>query len=138
MSRALFYISKIHKTGNDFIVSKLKEFGLPELSPSHGDILAVLYLNDKITMNQIAKKIHRTKATLSVLIDKLEALEFVRREKSQEDSRKTFIVLTEKALKLKPAFEKISNELNALLYKGFSADEAKKLDELLEKMNKNK
>lgn len=137
MKRALTLSSKIREAGNAFLINKLKEQGFDNLAPSHGDILAVLYKYEKLTMKEIADKIHRTKATVTVLVDKLEKENLVKREKSTEDNRSTYIVLTQKSIDLKPVFEKIAEELNAMLYKGFAEDEAKQLDLLLEKMLKN-
>ena len=88
-------------------------------------------------MKEISKRINRTKATVSVLVDKLEKSELARREKSNEDSRNTFIVLTEKGKALEKDFKRISQELNRKLYNNLSEGEAKILDELLEKMAKN-
>lgn len=136
MYKALFLSSRIRELGNNFIISKLKENGYGELSPSHGDILVVLYKNNQLTMKEIADKIHRTKATLTVLVDKLEKLDLVKRKKLSEDTRITYITLTKKGKDLKPVFEKISNELNSMLYKNFSKEEAEQLDYLLEKMLK--
>lgn len=137
MKQALSLISRIREIGNSFIVSKLKEIGHSELAPSHGDILIILFKHNKITMKEISDKIHRTKATVSVLIDKLEKAQLVMREKSDEDSRNTFVVLTEKGKSLEPFFNEISNELNSYLYKGFTEEEAAQLDNLLRKMLNN-
>lgn len=137
MKQALSLTSKIREAGNAFIISKLKEHNCESLAPSHGDILVVLYKYQKLTMKSIADKINRTKATVSVLIDKLEKIKLVQRVKSAEDNRVTYITLTPKGLELKPVFEEISNELNSLLYKDFSAEEATQLDSLLKKMLNN-
>ncbi len=137
MKHALSLSSKIREVGNAFLLKKLKENHFENLAPSHGDILFVLYNFQKLTMKDIADKIHRTKATVTVLIDKLEKENLVRREKSTEDSRITYIVLTQKGIISKPIFEEISKELNTMLYKNFTDDEAKQLDLLLEKMLKN-
>lgn len=134
MKQALSLISKIHEKGNRFIIEQLNANGIKELVPSHGDILAILYHYKKLTMKDIAEKIHRTKPTITVLIDKLEKLGFVKREKSTEDSRVTYILLTEKSEEFKPLFEKISKDLNKMLYKNLSQNEATLLDNLLEKM----
>lgn len=85
-------------------------------------------------MKDIAYKIHRTKPTVTVLVDKLEKLGFVKREKSNTDNRITYIIPTQKAEEFRPAFEKISEDLNNLLYKNLSEEEAEILDRLLEKM----
>ena len=134
MKQALSLISKIHDKGNRFIIEQLNSNGIDGLVPSHGDILAVLYADGKLTMKDIAEKIHRTKPTVTVLVDKLEKLGFVRRKKSTDDYRVTFIVLTEKARTFKAVFEKISDDLNKMIYKNLSEDEAVILDRLLEKI----
>lgn len=137
MKQALSLSAKIREAGNAFLIKKLKEYGFDNLAPSHGDILSVLYKHEKLTMKDISEKIHRTKATVTVLIDKLEKENLVKREKTADDSRITYIVLTQKSIDSKTIFEKIANELNAMLYKGFTKSEAKQIDELLEKMLKN-
>ena len=134
MKNLLHLVSKIHVKGNQFIIEKLKENGAGELAPSHGDILVCLYHNEKMTMKEIAEKINRTKPTVTVLIDKLEKLGYVKRELSDKDSRFTYIVLTQKGENFKPIFEKISDELNRELYKNLSEEEAEILEKLLQKI----
>ena len=127
-------LSKIHEKGSRFIIEKLKENGIEGLVPSHGDILVLLYKYEKLTMKDIAEKIHRTKPTVTVLADKLEKLGYVERKKSMDDNRITYITLTEKGRQFKPLFEKISKDLNNLLYKNLTGEEAQMIDKLLEKM----
>lgn len=134
MKKALSLISRIHEKGNRFIVEQLNKNGIEGLAPSHGDILVLLYKYEKLTMKNIADKIHRTKPTVTVLVDKLEKLGFVKREKSHNDNRSTFIILTRKGEDFKPVFEKISFELNKLLYRNLSKEESDIIDRLLEKM----
>ncbi len=132
--RTLHLISRVHELGNNFILKRLKAAGFKELSPSHGDILFVLYGSDKQTMKSIADKIRRTKATVSVLIDKLEKMGFVRREKSSDDARNTYILLTEKGNEFKEVFKEISKGLNKMICENLSKDDIKTLNSLLEKM----
>ena len=134
MKKALSLISKIYEKGNRFIINQLNRNGIEGLVPSHGDILAVLYKYEKATMNDIAKKIHRTKPTVTVLVDKLERLGFVQREKSSQDNRITYISLTQKVKSFEAIFKQISEDLNSFLYKNLTSEEAETLDALLEKM----
>lgn len=134
MRNLLALISKIHDKGNRFIIEELKKNGADGLVPSHGDILVCLYQNDKMTMKEIADKINRTKPTVTVLVDKLEKLGYLKRETSQDDSRYTYIVLTKKGKDFKPVFEKISNKLNDMLYKNLSKNESDILENLLQKI----
>ena len=134
MRNLLSLISTIHEKGNRFIIEELKSNGADGLVPSHGDILVCLYQNDKMTMKEIADKINRTRPTVTVLVDKLEKLGYIKREISQEDSRYTYIVLTKKGQDFKPVFEKISEDLNNMLYKNLSEDESDILENLLQKI----
>ena len=134
MNDTLSLISKVREIGNNLILLKLKEFGYADLSPSHGDILIVLYENKNSTMKNISDKIRRTKATVTVLVDKLEKQGLVKREKSHKDSRVTNIVLTKKGEELKPIFIAISNELNEFLHKNLTKNEADELNRILRKI----
>lgn len=134
MKQALSLIAKIHEKGNRYILEELNKNGITELAPSHGDIFAMLYKYEKLTMKDLAEKIHRTKPTVTVLVNKLEKLSYVKREKSSEDSRITYIKLTSKGEEFRSIFEKISEDLNKMLYKNLSEDDANILDSLLSKM----
>ena len=134
MKALLSLSSKISEKGNRFIIEALKQNGAQELVPSHGDILIYLYQNDKMTMKDIAEKIHRTKPTVTVLINKLEKLGYLKREASEKDNRSTLLVLTQKGKNFKPIFEKISNDLNNELYKNLSQEEANILEQILQKV----
>ena len=134
MKEMLSLVSKIHEKGNRFIVEELKNNGAEGLVPSHGDILVCLYKNGKMTMKDIANSIHRTKPTVTVLVDKLEKLGYIKREASEEDNRSTNIVLTQKGEDFKVIFEKISKELNKMLYKNLSPEESELIEKLLRKV----
>ena len=137
LKEALSYISKIQEKGNRFIVEQLNKNGIKELVPSHGDILAVLYKDGKTTMKEIADKIHRTKPNVTVLVNKLERLGYVKREDSKTDSRYTYIVLTQKGKSFETVFKDISKKLNKKLYKNFSDNEYKKFETYLKKAFNN-
>ena len=134
MSAILSLISKIHEKGNRFIIEELKNNGVEGLAPSHGDILVCLYQNAKMTMKDIADCIHRTKPTVTVLVDKLEKLGYLKRKASDKDSRYTYVILTQKGEDFKATFDQISNDLNKMLNKNLSENEVKLLEELLKKM----
>ncbi len=136
MKELLSLVSKIHEKGNRFIIEELKNNGAEGLVPSHGDILVCLYKNGKMTMKDIANSIHRTKPTVTVLVDKLEKLGYIKREASDEDNRSTNIVLTQKGEDFKVIFEKISKELNKMLYKNLSPEESELIEKLLRKVQK--
>lgn len=130
-------ISRIKEKANRILIQELEAKGIKGIVSSHCDIMVVLFDSEKCSMKELAKKIHRTKATLTVLVDKLISLNLIEREKSIEDSRVTYIKLTRKGVKFKPVFQNISEELNTIVYKGFSEDELNTMELNLEKINQN-
>lgn len=127
-------VGRITEKANRLIVRELEARGIRGIVPSHGGILVHLFTGESYTMKELAERIHRTKPTVTVLVDKLVALGYVTKEKSREDSRITFIRLTEKGKALKPSFDEISEKLNAVVYKGLSDREAEYMEERLEQI----
>lgn len=125
-------ISRIRDRANSLIISELEKHGVDGIVPSHGDILACLYKNDRMTMKELAANIHRTKPTVTVLVNKLVEFGYVTREKDAKDNRINYVRLTEKGLELQPVFNQVSARLNEVIYAGLSEMEGEKFEKLLE------
>lgn len=130
-------MSRIREKANKLIVHELKIHGIEGIVPSHGEILFHLYAGKTYTMKELAERIHRTKPTVTVLVDKLIDYGYVLKEKSSEDSRVTFITLTEKGLQLEPLFSMIGAKLNSIIYSGLTEQEAIILEKTLTTINQN-
>ena len=104
-------IAHLRNCNNSFIMAKLAEEGISELVPSHGAILVSLYENGPQPMKTICERVNRDKSTMTVLVRKLEALDYIRREPDENDNRSTIIHLTEKGTAFRSIFERISAEL---------------------------
>jgi DNA-binding MarR family transcriptional regulator len=116
-------ISRIRRRTNELVIIKLKENGLKNFSPSHGDIIFSLLENEKLTMKEISNKIDRKKNTVTVLIEKLINLGYVEKRVCLTDKRACFISLTEKGIQLKNIFVDISDELLKKTYSGLSIND---------------
>lgn len=84
-------------------------------------------------MSELAKQVHRTKSTVTALVEKLERNGYVLRIPDPEDSRGVLVRLTDKGRALEPAFEAISNGLQRLITDRLSEEEAALLARLLDK-----
>ncbi|EJL24946.1 MarR family winged helix-turn-helix transcriptional regulator [Brevibacillus sp. BC25] len=127
-------ISHIRDVVNKLIISELEKHGVEGIVPSHGDILLCLYKHDNVTMKELAEYIHRTKPTVTVLINKLVACGYVIREKDVNDNRITYIKLTQRGMELQPIFQEVSNRIREMMYGGLSETEGELLENLLEKV----
>lgn len=130
-------ISKIADKAHRFIIQELEKRGIYGIVPSHGGILSFLYSHDDITMKELAEKIHRSKPTVTVLVDKLVALGYVLKEKSDTDSRVTYIRLTEQGKAFQKDFQEISQNLNDKVFQGILEAEMNMVDPILEKIMHN-
>ncbi|MBS4538629.1 MarR family transcriptional regulator [Clostridium sp. D2Q-11] len=134
----VYFISKTKKRMTQFIEDKLREKGIKDLVPSHGNILTVLYENNgRLTMKEISRLIGKDKSTVTALVNKLLNLEYIEKEKSLKDKRVTYITLTEKGKNIEEVFKSISGEIYQTAYKGFSEEEKEIFLQLLKKINDN-
>lgn len=134
----VYFISSTKKKMMKYIERQLLEKELFDLIPSHGNILTNLYDHDsKLTMKEIAKRIGKDKSTVTPLVNKLVKLGYVQKEKSEEDKRTTFLVLTNKGREIESEFRAISNEVITTAYTGFSEEEKEVFLKYLKKLNNN-
>ncbi len=131
------YISRLRENIETLLTKRIEKTEVKGLVSSHGNILVQLYEEDKQAMSKIAARIGRCKSTLTVLVDKLEKIGFITREADSYDTRIKKLCLTEKGKEFQEVFWNISDELNSLLWKGFTSEEQKILLNFLERMNKN-
>lgn len=127
-------VSHVHSLSQDFLQEKMKAAGLPSLASSHGFILFCLSKEERLTAGELAQKINRDKSTTTVLVRKLEAAGLLLIEKDAADSRKRFISLTEKGREYNAVTARLSSELLATSYAGFSDGEKAELLRLLTKL----
>lgn len=130
-------ISEIREKANTFLSQELRRRQIEGLVPSHGAILANLYQHDGVPMAELANRIRRDKSTVTTLVDKLAALEYVVKTKDPLDQRITRIYLTDRGKVLQPEFEEISRQLLTKIYRGFSELEQEMLVRLLEQVLQN-
>lgn len=137
-SYAISLISEIRTQVSSYIEKELTRQGIEGLVSSHGSILTALYVNEgKLPMKDIAERIHRTKSTVTQLVDRLIQHGYVRKEQSGEDARVHFIVLTEKGWSIRPMFVEISLQLNEQFFIGFSELEQEMFLKMLVKVRNN-
>lgn len=137
ISSTLSLISHIHSESQEFLEKRLAEKGLESLASSHGFILFILSKKKSMLMGELSSAINRDKSTTTVLVKKLEKLGFVKTQKSEEDSRKKIITLTEKGKKYNETTAELSKELLTKAFSGFSDEEKNSLFSLLCKLSEN-
>lgn len=105
------FLSRTLAEANRFIVGQLRQRGLSELVPSHGDVLTHLFAHEPVTMQELAHAINRDPSTVTALVRKLARAGYVRTAKAADDKRVTKVSLTEKGAGLRHDFAAISAKL---------------------------
>ena len=88
-------------------------------------------------MKELASKINRDKSTTTVLVRKLEQDGLVTTTPSPDDRRNKLLTLTEKGAEYNTLMKKLSKELLAKFYKGFSDEEIEEFSSFLNKIEEN-
>jgi DNA-binding MarR family transcriptional regulator len=130
-------ISRIRDYANRIIIRELKEMGYTEIAPSHGDIISVLIHRGEMTKTELANAINRDRSTVTVLLKKLEKLDFIATRVNEADSRSAIVYLTEKGIGMKKAFIEISEKLYEIQYKNMNEDQINALKSGLEQLYRN-
>ena len=126
-----FYASRLREEGNKLITASLKDEGLTDIVPSHGDILAHLLAEGPCHMSVLARRVRRTRSTMTALVGKLERSGYVERRPDPADARGVLVCLTARGKALAPVMDGVSRALEELVTSRLSADEADELERLL-------
>lgn len=116
-------ISKVRHAINGFLQERLQEAGCQGIVPSHGDILANLFVHGELTMTELARNIKRDRSTVTTLVSKLERQGMVALVHNKKDLRSKKVTLTEKGMQFKTCFQKISDDLLDTLWSDVSEEE---------------
>ncbi len=117
--QAGFLMAKIRQVSGRVFERILKEYGI-EINSAQGRIMFALWQADGISINELAKKTQLKKSTLTSMLDRLETMGYVRRQRCKKDRRKILIKRTNKDKNLESKYVELSQEITKLFYKGFS------------------
>ncbi len=117
--QAGFLMAKIRQVSGRLFERTLKDYGI-EINSAQGRIMFALWQADGISINELAKKTQLKKSTLTSMLDRLENMGYIKRQRCKEDRRKILIKRTKKDKNLETKYVELSGEITKLFYKGFS------------------
>lgn len=137
MQGSVSQLSRTLALANRFLIARLEQQGLQGIAPSHGDILYQLFQQEELPMSELAQRIDRDPSTVTALVKKLAAGNYVTTAKRGNDKRVTLVSLTQKGKQLKPEFESISVELRETQLHGIAHEDLSTFDTVLRIMQDN-
>ena len=125
--QAGFLMAKIRQVSGRVFERILKEYNI-EINSAQGRIMFALWQGDGISISELVKKTQLKKSTLTSMLDRLEKMGYVRRQRSKKDRRKILIKRTKKDKNLESKYVELSQEITKLFYKGFSKAEVDRFE----------
>ena len=132
-----FLITKLKQLHSRSLAQCISEQGIDAFSGEQGKILFILWQKDKVTQKELASETGLAKNTITVMLEKMEKNNLIKRITDEKDKRKSLVILTEHAKSLKKSFDEISDEMLKKVYKGFSEEEIDKYEEYLHRIIRN-
>ena len=132
-----YLISRIKQVGARLFDRMLAEADIDAFNGAQGRILYVLWQEDGVTISVLSSKTSLANTTLTSMLDRMEAGGLIHRTPSPTDRRASLIRLTDKARSLQDDYDRISQQMNEQYYKGFSDDEIRTLESLLQRVLSN-
>jgi DNA-binding MarR family transcriptional regulator len=131
-----FLMAKIRQVSERIFVRKLKHYGI-EINPAQGRIMFALWQEDGVAINELVQKTKLKKSTLTSMLDRLEEMGYVKRQRCRKDRRKILIYRTEKDKAMESKYVEVSQELTRLFYKGFSKGQIDRFEQDLQRILDN-
>jgi len=132
-----FLISQISRLSARTWERLLKECGVDAFNGAQGRILYVLWEHEKLTITDIARLTSLAKTTLTSMLDRMEAAGLVERIPDTNNRRQIFVSITPKAREYREQYDKLSDDMNGIFYKGFTDAEITDLEEQLRRILQN-
>lgn len=129
-----FLITQIKQISGRIFEKILVQNKIDDFNGAQGRILYILWQEDSIPIKELSQKTGLALTTLTSMLDRMEAAELINRTFSKTDRRKVFIVLTEKAQKLKDKYNEVSSQMNEIYYEGFNNDEIQQFENYLSRI----
>lgn len=108
-----------------------------EITPDQWMVLYYLWEEDGLSVGEIAKRSKKDFANVTRIIDKLVKVKYIKKKKSEKDSRISNVFLLPKGEAVKAAVQNCWKEASDIALQGISSSEQQQLITILEKIENN-
>jgi len=134
--QAGFLMAKIRQVGERLFLRRLREAGV-EINPAQGRIMFALWQQDGVSIQELVRKTQLGKSTLTSMLDRLEAMGYLRRQRSDEDRRQILIYRTAEDRATETQYVQLSEQMTEIWYRGFTDAEADRFEACLQRILDN-
>ena len=131
ISNLLVQICKLRRNKSNILLSDAGIHGGQDI------LLYYLSIEDGQTVSALVEKMCIQHATISTMIDRMQASGMIKKVKDNTDKRTSRVFITEQGLKAYEQIAKIWNIMETTVIKGLDTNQQKTLNELLQIVLKN-
>jgi MarR family transcriptional regulator, lower aerobic nicotinate degradation pathway regulator len=128
-----FLLAKAYRRGFAMFRDRLAGYGI---TPPQFSLLAFLWKQDGLSQTELSEKSQIDRATMVGLVDRMEKLGLVKRERHASDRRAWRICLTEKGRALEDELSSIAAEVTGQLTSKLGEREVRELEKILQKIRR--
>lgn len=122
-----FYISRIDQMLRQVLDHLIAREGPGGFSAAQGRILALLWEEDGLFIQALADRSGLAQNTMTSMVDRLADKGLCERRPDPADRRKSRVYLTAEGRALRPAYERVTEDISGIFYKGFTTEEKQQL-----------
>lgn len=97
----------------------------------------MLWEHGELTISRISELTSLAGTTLTSMLDRMERANLIVRTPDEKNRRQVIIRITEQAEAFRAAYDRVSDDMNALFYKGFTEEEIRLFESMLERTINN-
>lgn len=120
-----------------YVQRSMQLFRNLDIHPGQAGMLWALKCNDGLSQKELAKKMGITPPSITVMIKKLEAEQFIEKHQDKMDQRVTRIYITDKGRKIAAYMDEVLEKLEQEAFANMSGEEIMLLRRLLLQMKEN-
>ena len=126
-----FQFAKTYQLSSRFLSQKVSELNLTSVQTM---ILGFLNIKDQITSSELGKRAELDSATLTGILDRLEAVGFIKRRDNPDDRRSIYIHLTPKGKAISREATRVIAEANTEFLKVLTDSQKRDLYNIIKKL----
>lgn len=131
MDCIFFQFAKANQLASRFLSQKVAELSL---TPVQALVLSFLHVEDQITSSELGRKTELDSATITGILDRLEAAGFIERKNNPDDRRSIHIHLTPKGNELSKAAIEMIDAANKEFLRVLTKEQRRDLFEIIKKL----
>lgn len=124
-------IKEIYASTIEIVNENLKESGLTH---QQNMVIKLIAHKGKVTISELCKEMSLAKGTVSGIVSRLEAADYVKKTKLESDKRNTYVEFSTKGFEYAKNFREEINRSFDKIFENFSDDEVKETKENLIKL----